>query len=108
MYCVLFLVLQLGCLPLIKILSPTFYSTIPEKKMKELGSYCLSTAHHITVVSYGWLMLYNDSRKSEEEAYRTDYLEESSKVVAFVFAYFTVDTLFYAIPQALKGTAGFT
>lgn len=82
----------------------TWYNRIDEKKVKELETYVICLFHHISVVPIAWFYIYQDFNMTLEQVAKFDYAVSYSAIAPFCIAYLCSDGLFFALPDALKGS----
>lgn len=103
-YSIAFIVIYVLAATLPARIAPKWYTSDEViKKRSEIPSFTISLAHHLVVVPLAIFLLCEDWNRDDSAAHENDYLEDGSVVVAFTFAYFIVDTLLYAVPEAIKG-----
>ena len=78
------------------------FQKINERKRSELPSYVLCLIHHMVAVPFAWQNIYHDFNLSSDEVKSIDYAPITSIIAPWCIAYLIVDTIFYAIPEAIN------
>lgn len=74
-----------------------------EKRFKELVGYLYSLVHHLVVVPWALMALYNECLKSDEEWRLVNFALEYSFLPPYCFGYLMGDLIMYAAPRAREG-----
>jgi hypothetical protein len=81
-----------------------WYNKIDKKKVNELETYFVCLFHHASVVPVAWYYVYKDFNMTPEQVSTFDYAVSYSAIAPFCIAYLLSDGLFFAIPDAYKGS----
>lgn len=84
---------------------PKFYNGLDEKKRAELPSYAAGMFHHLVVAPAAFYMIYTDYITPKDKYSNMDYSKEfyGLHLVTYAFGYIMADTLFFTIPEIMKG-----
>eukprot|EP00600_Ochromonadales_sp_CCMP1393_P012021 CAMPEP_0175009210 /NCGR_PEP_ID=MMETSP0005-20121125/7392_1 /TAXON_ID=420556 /ORGANISM="Ochromonas sp., Strain CCMP1393" /LENGTH=251 /DNA_ID=CAMNT_0016264841 /DNA_START=1 /DNA_END=753 /DNA_ORIENTATION=+ len=104
-------VLHLAFTPAMEFLFPVWHKELTPRKRHELPSYSIGLLHHVVVSPvclwqlYSDFMIYagNDGVLLPFAKDHYDALFSNSGVYPFSMGFFIADTLFYSIPEAIKG-----
>ena len=90
---------------LIKSYFPKFYAGLDDTKKHELPSYAAGMFHHLVVAPGGFYMIYRDYMTPENVYHKMDYSRDfyGLHLVMYAFGYIMADTLFFTIPEIMKG-----
>jgi TLC domain len=81
----------------------SWYASLGKRKQHELPSYVLCLVHHFVAVPWAWYRVYCDFHLSAEAAASINYAPITAIIAPWCIAYLITDTIFYAIPELLKG-----
>lgn len=98
----LFVVLM-GLVPIVlKRFYAKWYNALNEKKKEELPAYLSSMLHHLTVVPMAWYFIYVDYQATDSN--NSVALNEFLRfAVPFCVGFILADTIYFAIPIAIRG-----
>ena len=86
---------------LLTTLWPTWHRSLDQRKRSELPSYILCLVHHFVAVPTAWYRVTADWY--QPLAVEIDYAPITATIAPWCIAYLITDTLFYALPEVLRG-----
>eukprot|EP01038_Epipyxis_sp_PR26KG_P006745 gene6745-9240_t len=90
------------CIISMRTFAKKWAENIGERKRREWPAYVACTMHHIIMVPYAWLHIYQDLKRSNEVALLFHYAPVEVKIAPFCLGYLFGDTLCYAIPYIIE------
>ena len=86
-----------------KVVTPKWYSKLPDRKQREYPSYVVCLVHHIFMVPRAWLHIYLDALRTNSDLAIVHYAYVEASVAPFCLGYLIGDTVCFAIPEMLRG-----
>jgi hypothetical protein len=87
-----FCILGAIVIPVVKAVTPRWYSALPAQKKFELPVYVTCLLHHFVVIPFGIYHIYLDFNRSDASHRQYDYARELYAIVPFTFGYLIGDT----------------